>query len=61
MASFPVLPGVESLILLVDNDASAAGERASAEADVRWAEASRETARLMPETTGADFNDLVRA
>lgn len=60
MASFPVLPGIEFLIILVDHDENGAGERASEQCDVRWAAAGRETQRLMPEIAGEDFNDLVR-
>jgi phage/plasmid primase-like uncharacterized protein len=61
MASFPALPGIEMLVLLVDHDQNGAGERASAEADIRWAAAGRQTMRLMPEVTGSDFNDMVRS
>jgi hypothetical protein len=60
MAGFPVLPGVESIILLVDHDENRAGELASEQCEVRWLAAGRETQRLMPEGVGEDFNDLVR-
>ena len=60
MAAFPVLPGIESLIILVDHDENGAGERASEACEVRWLAAGRETQRLMPQIAGEDFNDLVR-
>jgi hypothetical protein len=60
MAAFPVLKGISSITLLVDNDESGAGERASEQCDVRWAAAGRETLRLMPQGLGHDFNDMVR-
>jgi len=59
MATFPALPNVESLVILVDHDENGAGERASEQCDIRWAMAGRQTQRLMPELTG-DFNDLVK-
>ncbi len=58
MASFPVLAGVETLTLLVDNDESGAGQRAAAECSARWTAAGREVIRLTPHITGQDFADL---
>jgi phage/plasmid primase-like uncharacterized protein len=59
MAGLPVLSGVESLTILVDNDASGAGQRAAESCAKRWREAGREVIRLTPTAAGADFNDLV--
>ena len=59
MASLPVLPGIEFLIILVDHDENGAGERAE-HATCGGLAAGRETQRLMPEIAGEDFNDLVR-
>jgi hypothetical protein len=60
MANFPILTGIERLILLVDNDASGAGQRAAASCARRWAAVGRSVVLLTPNTPGADFNDLVR-
>jgi hypothetical protein len=59
MAKFPVLPGIETLTLLVDNDASGAGQRAAMECSGRWTMADREVIRLIPDHPGEDFNDVV--
>jgi hypothetical protein len=60
MADFPVLAGIESLTLLVDNDAKNAGQDAAASCARRWLAAGREVIRLTPRTIGADFNDIVK-
>jgi hypothetical protein len=54
---FPVLPGVERLIILVDHDP--AGKGAARTCADRWQRAGRTVVRLTPELEGADFNDLV--
>jgi hypothetical protein len=54
---FPVIPGVEQLILLVDHDD--AGIAAANACTNRWTRAQRVVVRLMPDDAGADFNDLV--
>jgi DNA polymerase len=54
---FPVLPGVERLIVLVDHDFP--GKVAAAICAERWQRAGRTVIRLTPKRTGADFNDLV--
>jgi phage/plasmid primase-like uncharacterized protein len=61
MARFPVLPGVQALTLLVDNDESRAGQRAADECAARWEAADREVTLLEPNVSSADFNDLVLA
>ena len=58
LQNFPVLPGIEALTVLVDNDASGAGQKAAAACATRWVMAGREVTRLTPRTSGADFNDL---
>jgi putative DNA primase/helicase len=58
LAAFPVLSGVESLIVGVDHDE--AGRNAARQAITRWHEAGRETLALIPKRPGADLNDLVR-
>jgi hypothetical protein len=57
ISKFPVLPGVEALMLLVDYDP--AGESAAAVCHTRWRSAGRASTRLKPEQAGTDFNDLV--
>jgi DNA polymerase len=57
LEKFPVLPGVERLIILVDHDP--AGKTAAAYCTERWIRAGRTVVRLTPKRTGADFNDLV--
>jgi Toprim domain len=60
MRDFPVLPGIEILTILVDNDASGTGQDAAAECARRWRAAGRTTRRLVPNIVGQDFNDIVR-
>jgi hypothetical protein len=57
MANFPVLAGIKTLTLLVDNDK--AGQDAAAACARRWVDAGREVIRLTPRALGADFNDIV--
>jgi phage/plasmid primase-like uncharacterized protein len=57
--TFPVLPGVEHLTITVDNDAKRAGQDAARACATRWADEGREVELLIPDTVGADFNDLV--
>jgi phage/plasmid primase-like uncharacterized protein len=59
MKRFPVLDGIEQLVILVDNDASGTGQKAAAECAQRWSDAGREVIRLIPPEVGTDFNDLV--
>jgi hypothetical protein len=59
MANFPVLPGIEALTLLVDNDVSGTGQTAAATCARGWLDAGREAIRLTPKATGSDFNDIV--
>src|SRR5262249_34062081 len=58
MRRFPVLAGIETLTILVDNDQSGAGQDAARECSARWTAAGRDVIRLVPTSTG-DFNDLV--
>jgi DNA polymerase len=54
---FPVIPGVERLIVLVDHDGE--GQAAAARVMERWTRAGRTVVRLTPRRVGTDFNDLV--
>jgi putative DNA primase/helicase len=56
---FPVIGGIETLTILVDNDASGRGQRAALECSARWTRAGREVLRAVPDQTGHDFNDVL--
>jgi hypothetical protein len=60
---FPVLPGIECLGILVDNDAVKHGRRAGQEAALacskRWTAAGREVRRIIPRGVGQDMADLI--
>ena len=60
MAGFPALSGIETLTILVDNDANGAGQQAAAECARRWVAAGRQVIRLVPKIVGDDFNDIIR-
>ena len=57
LGGFPVLNGVERLIILVDHDES--GLTAAATCEERWTRAGRTVVQLTPDRPGDDFNDLV--
>jgi putative DNA primase/helicase len=57
--NFPIVSGIESLTILVDNDASGAGQRAAQECSKRWIDAGREVFRAVPNHSGDDFNDVL--
>ncbi|MEP9399072.1 toprim domain-containing protein [Mesorhizobium sp. KR2-14] len=59
MAQFPVLAGIETLSLFVDNDASGTGQRAAEACAARWVAQGRECVVRTPLEIGSDFNDLV--
>jgi phage/plasmid primase-like uncharacterized protein len=59
MKQFPLIDGVERLIILADNDANGAGQKAAAECKRRWQAAGRCGAVLTPPRHGSDFNDVV--
>jgi hypothetical protein len=56
---FPVVPGVERLIILVDHDDR--GKTAAAYCAERWTRAGRTVIRLTPKRVGFDFNDIILA
>jgi len=58
--NFPVLPGIEHLTILADNDGSGAGQSAARDCAKRWAAAGHEVEILIPDEIGADFNDIAR-
>jgi DNA polymerase family A/Toprim domain/CHC2 zinc finger len=59
MRRFPVIDGVERLILLADHDHNGAGQAAAEECKRRWQQAGRSGVLLTPDRPGADFNDIV--
>jgi hypothetical protein len=59
MRSFPMLPGIDALTLLVDHDANRAGQDAAVECAARWRAAGKEVIRLTPRSADTDFNDIV--
>ncbi|MBN8245243.1 toprim domain-containing protein [Nitratireductor aquimarinus] len=57
LAAFPVLPGIESLTIFADNDASGTGQSAANECGQRWHDAGREVTIVAPAKAGLDFAD----
>ena len=58
---FPIIDGVERLILLADNDRQQGGRIAAEACKQRWLEAGRRVALLMPDRPETHFNDIVLA
>jgi hypothetical protein len=54
-----VIPGVERLVVLTDNDANQEGQNAASCVDITWRRAGRTVVPLIPNTPDTDFNDLV--
>jgi DNA polymerase I-like protein with 3'-5' exonuclease and polymerase domains len=61
LRKFPIIPAVERLVILADNDRNGEGQKAAAACRQRWTDARRAGAVLMPEAAGTDFNDLAIA
>jgi DNA polymerase len=59
LGKLPIVPGVEQLVILVDNDINGQGQAAAARCAERWTRAGRRVIQLKPKRPGADFNDLV--
>lgn len=59
LTTFPVLPGIESLLIAADHDD--AGIKAAKTCADRWAEAGREVRIAMPPAAKTDINDLAVA
>jgi hypothetical protein len=60
LAALPLIPCVERLVILVDNDINGAGQAAALRCAETWSKAGKSVVRLTPKRTGADFNDLIR-
>jgi DNA polymerase len=59
LKTLPVIPGVERLILLIDNDSNREGQQAAAHLTAYWRAQGRTVVPLMPGTLDTDFNDVV--
>jgi DNA polymerase len=59
LGALPVIPGVERLIVLIDNDANQEGQTAAARITSCWRAANRTVVPLMPNAADTDFNDVV--
>jgi DNA polymerase len=59
MKVLPPIPGVQKLVLLVDNDSNNEGQAAADYAATCWRAAGRVVVPLMPDTADTDFNDFV--
>ena len=57
IASFPVLPGIEALTVLGENDPNGANERAALECMERWEGAGTRVLLAAPRQPEEDFND----
>ena len=59
IAKFPLLAGIETLVISADNDGTdGAGEKATLEVIERWQE--RETFVIEANDDGADLNDVLQ-
>jgi hypothetical protein len=59
LSKLPVVPGVEQLLILVDNDINGQGQTAAARCAERWTCAGRRVIQLTPKCLGDDFNDVI--
>lgn len=59
IAAFPVLPGIEALTLLLEDDKLGANARAAETCAARWLDAGREVFTVRP-LDGGDVNDALR-
>jgi DNA polymerase len=59
LGNLSLIPGVERLVILVDNDVNGAGQAAARRCAERWSRSGRQVVRLTPKHPGMDFNDLV--
>jgi hypothetical protein len=60
LSRLPVIPGVDRLTILADNDESKTGERDARALRRAWMTRGRQVRIRMPADGGVDFNDLVR-
>jgi hypothetical protein len=58
--AFPVLDGVSTLTIFVDNDDNGRGQCAALQCSARWTDAGRIVTRVTPVAAGTDINDVLR-
>jgi hypothetical protein len=56
---FPILPGIETLVVAVDNDLNGAGQASTLAVVERWGAAGREVIAIKSDQLGEDLNDVV--
>lgn len=61
LATFPLLEGIEDLLIVADHDEDGGGQRAAETTGRRWADEGREVRVWTSERAGADLNDEVTA
>jgi Toprim domain len=59
IADFPVLAGIEALIIVVDHDENGTGQNVARKCSARWTAAGREVLRVVSKYTDRDFNDII--
>jgi hypothetical protein len=59
IARFPVIAGVEQLLIVVDHDSNGVGPDNARECARHWTAAGRQPVLLIPNEQNTDFNDLV--
>jgi len=59
LRELPPIPGIEQLIIVVDNDPE--GQDAAQHTCTMWRCADRKVIPLVPKTAGADANDVLRS
>lgn len=59
LAKFPILSGIETLTILVDNDKNGVGQMKALECSRRWTSHGREVFRVLPTTVGSDMADII--
>jgi putative DNA primase/helicase len=62
LGKFPVLPHIDRLTVIVDNDShkQSTGQQAARECYDRWISAGKRVRLLVPTIAGDDFNDVLR-
>ena len=58
LGTLPPLPGVDELVIVVDNDVE--GQEAARRVRTAWQHAGRKVVPLVPKIAGADANDMLR-
>jgi DNA polymerase bacteriophage-type len=61
LSALPIIPGVEELIVVGDNDLNDEGQNAVRSTLTRWRHADRKVIPLVPKIAGADANDVLRS